>query len=336
MDDVGGMLLIVTGLGLLVIAGIDIFLTIINIGGGGRLSRAFCDNVWNLFVKISPDPNSAILGYAGGIILTLLFFLWVLIIWAGFSLIFLSTEGSVVDSMTEETTSPIGKIYFVGYTLTSLGNGDVKGGSDTWRIVSNIMGIGSMFFVSLGISYLLPVLQAVIATKTLATYINQLGRTPQDIIFNGWNGKDFSPLYKRFTTLETMILTHSERHLAYPILHYFHATKREYSAPVNLAKLDEAISIQEVFNLDKSSEAYNWQVLRRSLDDYISKIQGVYASPTSEPPPFHYDKIRKEFSIDTLSEETRQKIQNLKERRSLLKGLVEKDQRRWRDLVGGH
>ncbi len=329
------LILIFAGIGLLVVVALDIFLTIIHFGGGGLLSKPFSDYIWKIMVTLAGhNPRSSYLVYSGPVILGMLFFMWVTVIWAGFSLIYLSAVDSVVDTTTEVNTNPIGKIYYVGYVLTSLGNGDLKSGSDTWRIVSNIMGIGSLFFVSLGISYLVPVLQAVISKRTLARYIDQLGRSPEEIILNGWNGDDFSQLYQRFTTLETMIIQHSERHLAYPILHFFHSRNRKYASPLNLAKLDEAITIQEVYQLDKTSGSYNWMILRKSLDDFILKVKGTFVQPTNESPPFDYPRIVWEFSLENFSETMVEKrLSKLDERRRVLKGMVEKDQWQWKDIL---
>lgn len=328
------LFLIFLGLSILVIVVIDIFLTVIHLGGGGILSKPYSEGIWRIFKLFSGrNPESVILNYAGSFILVSLFFFWISIIWLGFSLIFLADEGSVVDSITDANSNEVGKIYFVGYTLTSLGNGDLKSGSDWWRIMTNIMGMGSIFFVSLVISYLLPVLQTVVAQRTLATYIYQLGNTPEDIILNGWNGKDFSALHKRFSTLETMILKLSEQHMAYPILHYFHADKREYAAPLNLAKLDEALTIREIYQMDKNTDNFNWVPIRRSLDNYLLKMKGNFITPSSLPPPFEYPRIHEFWDDIPIPDSALQKkLNELKERRCLLLGLVEKDLWHWQDI----
>jgi hypothetical protein len=329
------IIMILLGIGILVTVSIDIFLTVIHFGGGGILSKPFCDFLWKVTVVLSGrNPRSSFLVYSGALILVLLFFFWVLLIWTGFGLIYLSDVKSVVETNTEINTNTFGKIYYVGYVLTSLGNGDLKSGSDFWKIMTNLMGIASLFFVSLSISYLLPVLQAVISKRTLARYIHQMGRTPEEIILNGWNGEDFSQLYQRITSLETMIIQHSERHLAYPILHFFHSNLPEYSAPLNLAKLDEAITIMEVYELDKSNKTYHWQMLRKSMDDFITKVQGYFVEPTSDQPPFRYNRIVSEFSKESLSDNlVAERLKKNSERRRVMKGLIEKDLWEWEDMT---
>ncbi len=332
--DLIGIALFFLGISFILLTVIDIFQTVIQIGGGGVMSKFFSEHLWKFFVWIAGgDPQSKILAYAGGFILASLFFFWIILLWAGFSLIYLSEEAAVVDTNSGRMVSTVGKIYYVGYTLTSLGNGDLKSGSDAWRLMSNFMGITSMFIVTLSISYLLPVLQAALSKRVLAKYINQMGDNPQEILIKGWNGKDFSLLYNRMRTLDAMILKHTENHLAYPILHYFHAERREFSAPLNLAKLDEALTCIQIFELDPSATRYNWQFLRKSLDDFVEMAKRSYVQPEKEAPPFHIDLLASSFpQIEKLNEGLPVIQSDLNERRKLLLGLVQKDCWKWTDV----
>jgi hypothetical protein len=327
------IIMIIAGVLLLLAVSVDITKTVIFINGGGTFSKILAARIWQLFYLAGGKKgNSKLLTYAGGTILIFLVLSWILVIWTGYSLIFLSVQDSVVDAMDSTPASTVGKIYYVGYTLTSLGNGDLKSGSDLWRIISNIMGISSMFFVTLGISYLLPVLQAVIAKRSLAVYISKLGKTPAEIIQNGWNGKDFSALYDRFGTLETMLIQHTERHLAYPVLHYFHSNIQEYSAPLRLVALDEAITIQEIYKMDKTDKAYHWKILKGTLDNYISRLDGTFTGTTDKAPPFPYKNII-EHAHPLSEEEKGEKLREIQERRRKLLGLINKDGWDWNDLV---
>lgn len=331
-------LLIAAGLFCLIIVLIDVFKTILYINGGGRLSSFVARKIWRFYYFLAgKDGRSPILNLTGGTILIGLVLMWILMIWLGYSLIYLSDPHSVVNSNTGAQAGVIGKIYYVGYTLTSLGNGDLKSGSDVWRIVSNIMGMNSMVFISLGISYLLPVLQAVIDKRTLAVYINRLGESPQEIIEKGYNGKDFSPLYDRFQQLEEMILKHAERHLAYPILHYFHSNKTSHAVRLNLARLEEALNIQEIYKLDDSEKAYHWKILRGAMDNLSERLSESYAVEEDKPPEFNYwenlsDKLRSKVPEERHPIEIGEVINH---RRSRILKFIKNDGWTWQDVVGG-
>jgi len=328
-------LLIPLGIVILLAVLIDIFKTILYINGGGKLSSFIAKKIWWVFFKMAKgNGKSAALNFAGGTILMGLVGMWILLIWIGYSLIFLSDPRSVVDSTTGQSADFIGNIYYVGYTLTSLGNGDLKSGSDVWRIVSNIMGVNSMIFISLGISYLLPVLQAVVDKRTLAVYIYQLGKSPEEIIKQGYDGKDFTPLYSRFQNLETMLLKHGEHHLAYPILHYFHTNKRSHSIRLNLAILDEALNIQEAYELDKSSNAYTWSVLRGAMDNLAIRLSEGYSTPADDPPKFDYfDKLPEKLKENFDEDPGIPTDENFNKRRGRLLGYIKKAGWDWEDVV---
>lgn len=327
--------LILLGIFILIIVLIDLFKTILYINGGGRLSSFIASKIWWVYFKIAKgNAKASALNYAGGTILMGLVTMWIFLIWIGYSLIYLSDPNSVLESSTGENADIIGKIYYVGYTLTSLGNGDLKAGSDVWRIVSNIMGMNSMIFISLGISYLLPVLQAVIDKRTLAVYIYQLGKSPQEIISKGFNGEDFTPLYSRFKNLETMLLKHGEQHLAYPILHYFHTNKRSHSIRLNLAILDETLNIQEAYKLDKSANAYTWRVLSGAIDNLAVRIAEDHTYSSDDSPEFNYfddlpDKLRNNFEEDPGIPND----QKFNQRRQRLLGYIKKAGWDWEDVV---
>ncbi len=282
-------LLLTAGAAILLVALVDIFKTILYVQGGGRLSSFLARMIWEFFFILSgKNARSKWLNFTGGTILLMLVVLWSLLLWLGYSLIFLSSPGSVVDAITEEQTGAIGKIYYVGYVLTTLGNGDLKSGSDAWRLVTNVMAMNSLVFLSLGISYVVPVLEAVIDKRSLAAHIQKLGSTPQEIIDNGYTGDDFAPLYSRFIALEQMLLKHGERYLAYPILHYFNSNKRTHALHISLAVLDEAIAIQEAYGLDTSAQAYSWRIMRKSVEHLKARYTGGAEPAKIDPPPFDY------------------------------------------------
>lgn len=328
------LILLISGIILIILVTIDLLATIILMNGGGMISNFISKGIWKIFYTLSnKNARSTLLSKAGLVILMSLFATWIFLIWMSFSLIYLSDPGSVVETSTEAYTNNVGKIYFVGYTISSLGNGDLKSGSDTWRIFSNMMSIYGTFFITLSISYLIPVLDAVIKKRALSGYIYQLGKTPEEILKNGWNGKDFRILYNHLNSLHTMILQHSERHLAYPVLHYFHSTIPKYSAPLTFTILDEAISIQETFEIDKSRYSMNWRILRETLNTFIDVQRKFNTTAKISEPPFNYRERLTGLPVNTSSDEIKNSIKGLAERRQLLHGMIIRDGWDWDDVV---
>ncbi|MDT0645110.1 hypothetical protein RM545_00265 [Zunongwangia sp. F260] len=326
-------LLIVIGVIVITLVTIDMLSTILRMSGGGFISNFAAKGIWKTIFALSKrNGHSPILSHAGFFIVISLFVIWIGLIWMGYSLIYLSSASSVVDTATLLPSNWVGKIYFVGYTLSSLGNGDLKSGGDAWRILSNVMSLHGTFLVTLSISYIIPVLDAVIKKRTLSAYIWQLGRTPEELIRNCWNGKDFSILHDQFQSLHTMILEHSERHLAYPVIRYFHSNELKYSAPLCMAILDEVVTIQEVYEIDKSDKAYNWKILKKSLNSYLDILSSSYVQPTDDAPPFNYsDDLN--FSELTSDKKHKEILEESGIRRKYLAGSVKEDGWAWEDVI---
>ena len=328
------IILLVAGLLILIFVTADLLTTILRMSGGGFISNFLSKHIWNLMFWLSKkNGRSKFLNLAGFFILMALVISWLLIIWLGFSLLYLSDFDSVVDASTGFSEGTIEVVYFVGYTLSSLGNGDLKAGSDLWRIITNIMSFYGFFFITLTITYILPVLDAAIKRRTLSAYIYQLGKTPDVILKNGWNGKNFDALYNQIENLHLLILEHSERHLAYPVLQYFHSRFPKYSAPLNIAMLDEVISIQETYQLDKSNEAYNWKILRQSIDSFLDIFIKQEPDGDKEAPPFPYQEKLNFIPFSASEEEEQKKLEDLSDRRKLLLHLVERDGWNWDNVT---
>ncbi len=329
------LLFLILGIVIIVLVTIDFLTTTLRMGGGGFISSFVSKAFWNMmFWLAKKDARSPLLGLAGFFILIKLITTWLLLIWIGFSLIYLSEVNSVLEASSEIPTNTVGNIYFVGYILSSLGNGDLKAGSDFWRIITNLMSFYGFFFITLTITYILPVLDAAIKKRTLSAYIYQLGKNPVDILKNGWNGENFNMLYDQFQSMHTMVLEHTERHLAYPILHYFHSQRAKYAAPLTLAILDETITIQEIYQLDKSTAAYNWKILRQSIDAYMDVLSRSETKGDQEDPPFQYRHKLQSFPISISENEEHQKIENLSKRRKSWARLINRDGWEWEDLTG--
>lgn len=329
------IIFLILGLTLLIIVSIDFLTTILEMGGGGLISNFVTKGFWNLMFVISrKDARSELLSKAGFLMLIVLLLSWLCLIWLACSLIFFSDYDSVVNSASNLPVDKLKKIYFVGYTLSSLGNGDLKAGSDIWRLFTNIVSFYGFFFITLTITFLLPVLDAAIKKRALSAYIYQMGRTPDEIIRNGWNGQNFGMLYAQFTTLHAMILEHTERHLAYPVLHYFHSPHPKFSAPLTLAILDEAITIQETYQLDTSTQSYNWKILRQSINSYLDVLAGQDSKADKEDPPFPYREKISALNFDVAIIDEKHKLDQLSNRRKSLVRLIKRDGWYWSDVTG--
>ncbi|MBL3656290.1 potassium channel family protein [Fulvivirga sediminis] len=326
-------ILIICGGILVLLASYDIIRTTINNNGAGLLSSRIASAVWIVLFKLAGKKGKRkLLAQSGLCIILCLVLSWILAIWFGYTLIFISDPQSVQTSSSNTSTSFLEKVYYVGYTLSTMGNGDLVASTPGWKIFSVIVSFSGLTFLTLAITYLIPILSAVVAKRKLSAYIFFLGSTPVEMLNNGWDGKTFKNLEQHFQGLADLIIHHKERHLLYPVLHYFHSTDDKYAAPKTLTVLDEAITMLLYHpDLKNKFNKLSVKILRNAMDEYLLTLSSTYIGKSRKWPEIpHVDDLQ--MTTPHGNEILKECYEKLKERRQLLMGLVHKDGWKWTDI----
>lgn len=213
--------------------------------GAGPLTRRTSGRVWAGLVRLHrPDSSSVVLTAAGPMLLVGTVLLWVLGLWAGWTMIMLVGDPAVVSSSTGAPATLADVVYFAGFTIFTLGVGDFAAATSTFRVLTAVASFTGLFLITLSITYLISVVRAVVASRALAVQVNALGATPGEIAAAGWDGAGFSSAYvQHLVSFTAQLATIAEQHLAYPVLHYFRSHSRDTAAAVAVAHLDDALLI---------------------------------------------------------------------------------------------
>lgn len=326
------------GLGFIIISAVvlDVVVTALTVGGGGPITSRLSCWLWRIALWIHRSrPNHRLLTIAGWLILTGMVLLWLLAVWAGWILIFCTHDLAVVDAKSSLPATISERIYFVGYTLSTLGLGDYLPGRIEWQMATAIMSTNGFLLVTLAIAYLLPVVSAGVQRRRLAAYITTLGGTPDDILARAWNGKDFGQLDQHFINLTPMIIMAAEQHLAYPVLHYFHTVNRSRAMTLSFVALDEALtllqySVAESHRPDQAA----LDALRRANTTFLQNISSAYITPAEAEPPFCPLDLLQAEGIPTQTRFAAEHIRaHLSKRRRLLLALLQNDGWQWNDVA---
>lgn len=268
---------LISGILLVVLIFLDILFTTYSMEGGGKLTDFFLRNTWNLFVQITGfNGRNRLLKYVGMVMMISLIFFWGLGLWFGVFLIFASDPESVLVSDTNLPAEFSEKFYYAGYVLSTLGLGDLKPVNATWGFVTSFFSFFGMVFITLMVSYALPVLSKIIEKKQFSLFIHHFGNTPQELLLYFWNGKDFSNLKSLSQDLQQKILLLGKSHKAYPILHYFHSSSQRESLVITICLIDEALSI-----LIHQIAPHQWDEkdvlpLRKAISEYMDTLKETY------------------------------------------------------------
>ncbi len=330
------VLVIILGLMILIFSMIDVLVTTLTLGGSGLLTRRISHWLWKIVLQAhSRSPNHNLLATSGLMILVGVVLVWIVLAWLGWTLLFSAIGTSVVNAQSKEPADIWERIYFTGYTLFTLGTGDYQPQGVLWQILSAVASANGFFLVTLSITYLVPVVSAVMQKRQLALYITSLGGTPDEIITRAWNGQGFGQLDQHLIALTPMIIGLAESYLAYPVLHYFHSVERSKATSLSLAALDEALTLLQ-YGVEESyrPEPVALAPVRRATTAFLQTLKSAYikAAPDSLGlPPL--DLLRA-AGIPTVSdEEFRKAIQQVSGRRQLLLALVQNDGWNWNSVA---
>ncbi|WP_409250842.1 ion channel [Bacillus sp. SCS-153A] len=320
------------GILVLILVAVDLLWTTIWVdGGGGPLSRRLGIACWYTLRKVSRD-HSKVLRLSGPMILSLTLLLWIFLLWTGWTLVFSADAESILLSKDKTPiTSWEERIYFIGFTVFTLGIGDYIPQKGFWQIMTTLATGSGMLFITLSVSYVVSVVSGVVQKRAFAKNITGLGKDWVTIVKNSWNGQDFRniDLFLKDQSSQLNMLT--QQHKAYPILHYYHTQDMYQSSAIAVALIDEALTVYEFGVSDKTKPNPVWlKEARSSVQDYLDTLNSVFFKPASStPPPLDISQLREEGLPVKSPQEFNIALSNLVTRRERLLGLVEADAWKW-------
>jgi hypothetical protein len=234
------------GLVVVVFALVDELRTVLGVGRGpGPMTRLITNVVWRAASRRGIDRSRPVQAIGGGGPVTVVATVgaWFVLLWAGWSLVFFGSERSVVDS-AGASAGAWQRVYFAGYSVVTLGNGAYRplgAGSELATVAASLTG---MALITLGISYVVQVIGAVVAKRSFAAQVRGLGSTPDEVAANVLSGSG-SVGFHAISQLGASLTTIAQQHRAYPLLHAFRS--REH--PNELADAVELL-VDSVLHLD--------------------------------------------------------------------------------------
>jgi hypothetical protein len=120
--------------------------------------------------------------------------------------------------------------------------------------------------------------------------------------------------------------------MAFPVIRFFHSNHPKYSIPLAMARLDEAITIQEIYQLGNQPDTFHWQMLRKALDTYLNSFDTINFKDYKNPITFRYRSYLKHLTIPLSEEQEQKKLEHYQSRRKKLAQLMYNDGWKWEDL----
>lgn len=302
---------LLSGLGLAAVmaAVFDVVWTAAAAGSGaGPLSGRLSGRLWRVGLAIGRRPNGPrhrFLTLTGIVLVVIIVLMWVITAWLGWWLVFAATDGAVVDAATKESASLLERAQFAGAGLFALGSNELSAGEGLWQFAAIGATATGVVFLTLAISYFVPVAQALGDASQLGAYISSLGDTPEEIVGDAWSNGSFDGLEPHLAALTPMVHGLAERHLTYPVLQYLHSRRERTSTALTLVVLDEALSLLR-WGVDPAHrpDPVAVEPLARSISWYLDTVQRAFVSGVAAPlPPTDLDALR-QLGISTVDDDT--------------------------------
>lgn len=300
-------------------------------GSGGPLTGRLSTLLWRMALPVLRRRDRA-LSLVGPLVLVVTVVTWVLLLWAGWVLLFASQPQALPASSGPGFADWTGRIWFVGYTMFTVGNGDFSPSDGFWQIVSGLVAFTGMGMVTLAVTYLLNVLSAVTAKRAFADQVAGLGCSAEDFVLAGWNGRDLSPLDRQLTALASQLAGLTEKYLAYPVLQYYHAVG-EQKSPVKAASvLDDSLTLLLLGVVpEQRPDPAALTSARSAVTSFLEDTrEAASTSPAPDvPPPPSLARLRAAGIATVPDDEFADALGDLDDRRRVLLGLVRDDAWEW-------
>lgn len=236
--------LFVVGILLVVLAIVDSLWTTLWAGAGsGPVTTWLTHGAWRLLRALIPARHNRLLTLAGPFTLTLVLAMWIVMLWVGWTLVFGAAPEHLVYASSQQPVDLGGRIYFVAYTLFTLGNGEIQPQGSGWQMATVLTTGSGLVLITLSISYVLAVVSAVVEQRSLAMQITGMGMSPEAVVCNTWDGQRFAGMDHQLLLIASKVGLLVEQLLAYPIVQVYYTPEGEKSVALAVVILDEALTL---------------------------------------------------------------------------------------------
>lgn len=318
---------LIAGIAILIVALCDFFYTTLSASGAAFLSKPLSAGIHKLMLKMEKPFGRKVLSTTGMVVNLVVLSVWVLLTWVGLFLVFSYNPDAIVNNQ-QQTASATERLYYTGYVLSTLGVGNFQPTTPFFEILTSLFSFFGFVFFTTAMTYLLSVSSAVVHKRSLALSIRGLGKNPAQIV-NRMLKMDSSFGYQQIANLQQMINQHSTYYKSYPVLHFYNDADDANSLSINIASLDEALSI--MLNSSKFTPLHEEiQLLRDSMDHFLKHLHSRFGRKAGGHPDINWYTFQ---LPDSLLKEGFSEKQDLTDRRNVLTALLHNENRSWQDVL---
>jgi hypothetical protein len=275
VNSAGTLVSTATGTALVLLALLDVFLTLFSHAQRYALSHSLMRVIWSISHRL---PGPAALTLAGPASFLAVVASWAAMLGVGWALIFWPwmPQGFAHSTAPADVGARfLDSLYFSLVTLATLGYGDVSPAEGWLRLVAPLESLLGLGLLTASVSWLLSIFPVLSRRRALAYEICLLREVRRDP--NEASPQSLLPagVYADLTSR----LVASERDLVtFPVTYYFRENDARFALPAAMGYLLELA--QEARQQDISPEAhFHGGLLLRAIDDFAASIAARFHLP---------------------------------------------------------
>jgi len=242
----------VIGVALVLLAVADIYLSVLYPRGGkGIASVSLSRRMWQLFRLIAralPRSRNYMLSFMGPTLVVAVITMWVALLIIGFALICWPALGTGIQMDSGATPTDFATaIYYSGYSITTLGTGDITPRTTLYRLLMILEAMLGFSVVTMTLTFLESVYSRLIQRNVFALSLHhRTGRTAdaaEMLARLGVAGSFDGSTRQVLTNMSQDLLNILESHHSYPALGYFHMQETYYALPRSIFVVMDAVTL---------------------------------------------------------------------------------------------
>lgn len=226
------MIHITSGCILIAAVMLDIIRTTLTTKGEGLIS-GIVSGGFRRFANFAIRKGHRVSEATGSASLLALGCVWLAGLWAGWVLIFLGLPDAIEHS-GQSTVDIYDLMYFVGFTLSTLGVGDITPDGAAAQMTTTLASFNGLLVITLIVTYAISVVSGVVARRVLAYKIYLAGGEEGEFLEKLSNVEGSAAW---IADIKKELVFCTEQRLAYPILDNFVSRECSHSLAIQIARL---------------------------------------------------------------------------------------------------
>lgn len=197
---------------------------------------------------------------------------WNVLFYLAYFLIFSST-GDALTHAKDRQVDELDTLYYIGSTFSTLGLGDLQPTGFPWTMFTSLGATVVTLLTTLSISYLIPVLSAVVERRALISSINAIGETSEKIFESAWTGADARAADSYIRSIADSLTQAAFKTHIYPVLRYYYFCDEQSSLSAAVLRLYDALLLQTISpKNDGHTPPVNLKILLNCVETYARQI----------------------------------------------------------------